>query len=382
MNKLSLTIFLFFYLWQSYSQNNIASTEYSGETYFIYPESHDEQYMNINTLTWKDNIIREKYQLDKKQSTNGKWIQFYKKNDSIPAKIFELKNGNLNGQYRQYYENGQLELVENYDNENITDLGIHYFKNGRIRDSVKYKLDTARNGYIFSNKIFMKSFYENGNLRKLENYDSTGVKNGKWTEYYENGRIKIEQHFTNEQINLENVANKNSYGKKTKTFSLFYPNGKLRFALSYSNDKIENGLFIEYYPSGKKKNSGNLKNELRNDKWTEFYESGIVKSSGHFSSGNYTGCGVVPFTAYYEYKIGEWNYYYPNGEIKANGIYKYGLKNIETNCEGGANINCGVLTNEWSFYSDNGKEISLENALEKGIVSDNEVYRKRIYLIE
>ena len=162
----------------------------------------------------------------------------------------------------------------------------------------------------------MKSFYENGNLRKLENYDSTGVKNGKWTEYYENGRIKIEQHFTNEQINLENVANKNSYGKKTKTFSLFYPNGKLRFALSYSNDKIENGLFIEYYPSGKKKNSGNLKNELRNDKWTEFYESGIVKSSGHFSSGNYTGCGVVPFTAYYEYKIGEWNYYYPNGEIK------------------------------------------------------------------
>ena len=209
-----------------------------------------------------------------------------------------------------------------------------------------------------------------------------GVKNGKWSDFFDNGQLKIEQYFTNNKINLDNAANKNSYGKWTKTLSYYYPNGQLRFALNYSNNKIENGSFIEYYPSGNKKISGNLSNELRNDNWTEFYESGIIKSSGHFSSGNYTGCGVVAFTAYYEYKIGEWNYYYPNGEIKANGIYKYGLKNIETNCEGGANINRGELTNEWSFYDDNGKETSLENALEKGIVSDNEVYRKRIYLIE
>jgi antitoxin component YwqK of YwqJK toxin-antitoxin module len=382
MNKLLLTILIFFYLSHSYCQDKIASTEYQGKSYFIYPESHDEKYMNINTLTWKDNIIREKYRLNKEQTTDGKWIQFYKNHDSIPAKIFELKNGKLNGKYSQYYENGQIELIENYLDENITDLGVHYFENGKIRDSVKYKLDTARNGYVFSNKIYMKSFYENGNLRKIETYDSTGVKNGKWTEYYENGQIKIEEYFTNTNINLDNSANKNSYGKRTKTLSYYYPNGQLRFALNYSNDKIEDGLFIEYYPSGNKKINGNLNNELRSDSWTEFYESGKTKASGDFSSGNYTICGAVPFTAYYEYKIGEWNYYYPNGEIKANGIYEYGLKNIETNCEGGANINCGELTNEWSFYDNDGIGIPLVNALEKGIVADKEVYRKRIYLIE
>ncbi|WCO03608.1 toxin-antitoxin system YwqK family antitoxin [Psychroserpens ponticola] len=336
--------------------------------------------MNWSNISWY--LIRDKYKLERKDESNGKWIQFYKKNDSIPAKIFELKNGKLNGQYRQYYENGQLELIENYLDEKITGLGVNYYKSGKLRDSVKFRLDTARNGYVFSNKTFMKSYYENGKPKKIENYDSLGVKNGVWSDFYDNGQIKIEQYFTNKNTYLDNAANKNSYGKRTKILSHYYPNGQLRFTLNYSNDKIENGLFIEYYPSGNKKISGNLRNELRSGIWTEFYESGIIKSSGKFSSGSYTVCGVVPFTAYYEFKIGEWSYYYSNNKIKANGVYEYGSKNIENTCEGGANLKCGNLTNEWKFYNSNGESVTLEYAIENELILKEEVFRKRVYEIE
>jgi antitoxin component YwqK of YwqJK toxin-antitoxin module len=380
MNRSILLIFLIFSFWDSFSQSKIESVIYSNDEYFLYPESQDEKYMNWSNISWY--LIRDKYKLKRKGESNGKWVQFYENNDSIPAKIFELKNGNLNGQYRQYYENGQLELIENYLDEKITGLGVNYYKCGKLRDSVKFRLDTARNGYVFSNKTFMKSYYENGKPKKIENYDSLGVKNGIWSDFYDNGQIKIEQYFTNKNTNLDNAANKNSYGKRTKTLSYYYPNGQLRFTLNYSNDKIENGLFIEYYPSGNKKISGNLSNELRSGNWTEFYESGIIKSSGQFSSGSYTVCGVVPFTAYYEFKIGEWNYYYPNNKVKANGVYEYGSKNIENTCESGANLKCGNLTNEWNFYNSNGELVTLEYAIENELILKEEVFRKRVYDIE
>ena len=138
-------------------------------------------------------------------------------------------------------------------------------------------MDAAQNGHIFSNKTFLKTFYENGNYKKIQSYDSLGVKNGNWMDFYENGQIKIEQHYTNKNIDLRNSANKNSYGNRIKKFNFFYPNGQIQFSLNYSNDKIDNGLFVEYYSSGQKKISGNLKNGLRDSEWAEYYENGEIK---------------------------------------------------------------------------------------------------------
>jgi antitoxin component YwqK of YwqJK toxin-antitoxin module len=228
----------------------------------------------------------------------------------------------------------------------------------------------------------MKSYYENGKSKKIENYDSLGVKNGMWSDFYDNGQIKIEQQYTNKNIDLRNSANKNSYGNRIKKFTYFYPNGQIQFSLNYSNDKIDNGLFVEYYSSGQKKISGNLKNGLRDSEWTEYYENGKIKSKGNYSSGSYTICGVVPFTAFYEYKVGEWSYYFANGEIKANGIYDIKTKNIGTNCKGGANLNCGILTKEWTFYKADGNPIYLKDVLENKLIENQEILRKRVYETE
>jgi antitoxin component YwqK of YwqJK toxin-antitoxin module len=331
---------------------------------------------------WKENIIREKHKLDWKQCIDGKWIQFYKETDSIPAKIFELKNSKYDGQVLIFYKNGQVESYKNYRNENLFGLNIGYYENGKIRDSVIYRLDTAQNGYIFSNKIFMKTFYENGNNKKIESYDSLGVKNGKWVDYYENGQIRTKLQYSSKNINLSNAANRNSYGNKIEKYTYYYPNGQIRFTLDYSNDKIVDGKFVEYHQNGQEKSVGYLKNGLRDLEWIEFYENSKIASRGNYSSGSYTFCGVVPYTEYYEYKIGTWEYFYSNGELKAKGEYRLSFKNIETNCEGGEYVNCGVIADDWTIYDALGKNISSEKALQSKIIENQEVLRKRIYEIE
>ncbi|WP_179317934.1 toxin-antitoxin system YwqK family antitoxin [Winogradskyella undariae] len=380
MKNIVFIVFLFFNLWQSYGQNQIASAEYLGETYFIYPESQDEKYTNLNTLTWKDKIIRKKYNLNEKQSTDGKWIQFYKKNNSIPAKTFELKKGNLNGEYKQYYKNGIVELIEQYSNENIFNLCLYYYKNGNIKDSIKYKLNTSQNGHIFSNKTFMKSYYENRVPRKIENYDSLGVKNGNWKEYYENGKLKKSINYSNKVKIKKNEALPNHYGELIGKYITYYNNGQIKSKLYYKNNKIENRHYCYYYLNGQKSECGYLRESnstypkpIKYGLWTEYYENGKIKSIGKYANDTYIFCGVVPYDREYIYKIGEWKYYYENGQIMTSGIYLNPEKNIRTNCGGGANIKISKINKNWISYDKNGNKIDNNDLINLNLIIDNEM---------
>ena len=242
------------------SQTNIKTIEYLGKTYLLFPENQTETSLTDLPTNWKENIIRKKYKLDRKQSIDGQRIQFFKNSNSIPAKIFELRKNKLNGEYKQFHENGQI-----------------------------------------------------------------------------------------------------------------------RFSLKYSNNKIDNGLFVEYHSNGQRKLSGNLKNGLRDSKWTEYYVNGKIKSEGNYFSGNYIFCDLVLLTKYYEYKVGEWEYYFPNGQIKANGVYKTETRNVANNC---INLNCGTLNKEWSFYDTNGNIVPLKNAIKNNMVSNQEIFDKRVYNTE
>ena len=68
---------------------------------------------------------------------------------------------------------------------------------------------------------------------------------------------------------------------------------------------------------------------------TEFYESVKLRLEIFHLKLHMRAVPLLIF----EYKIGEWNYYYPNVEIKAKE-FTNGLKNIETNSNG--NINLGT----------------------------------------
>lgn len=71
-----------------------------------------------------------------------------------------------------------------------------------------------------------------------------------------------------------------------------------------------------------------------------------------------------------------------NGKVKCSGKYKFGEKNIETNCEGGADLNCGELTNNWKAFDEKGKASSIKILISKGLIEDRELSLDRLFKIK
>lgn len=119
---------------------------------------------------------------------------------------------------------------------------------------------------------------------------------------------------------------------------------------------------VIYYPNGKIKSIGNTDDftkEYRIGHWNEFYENGQLKESGYYNLETYQECCISGICdAYYSYKIGEWLYYHENGKLKAKGTYRIGKKLKKTNCGNNVEINFGYVTKSWLFFDKEGNQIT------------------------
>ena len=76
---------------------------------------------------------------------------------------------------------------------------------------------------------------------------------------------------------------------------------------------------------------------------------------GKFKVGVFEDCGpggVENVT--YKYRIGNWIFYHPNGQIKAIVKYKPIQTEISTRCEINEKIEFSVLDNDWKLFDENG----------------------------
>ena len=298
------------------SQNSkIKKVICKGEEYYLYPERQSSKFNNSLNY-WKENIIRKKYAITYEENIDGKWIQYYEEDTTKPAKIFSLKNNSTEGEYIQYYLNGQTELIEHYTKGHENGLSIRWYNNGQVKDTTIYKYDSS---HYYPQVIHKRTFYESGVLKKVELYDTNGIKNGIWTEYYDNGQLNIKQEFSN-KVRLESLLGMHYFGNILGDYLCYYKNGQLMFKLAFNNGKMVDGLFNEYYENGNTKQYGELKEGLRDGEWIELYENGDLKSKGNYFSSSYRACGRQPYTAYYEYKTGTWEYYYLGQKLMATNV--------------------------------------------------------------
>lgn len=79
-----------------------------------------------------------------------------------------------------------------------------------------------------------KSLYPNGEL-KMEGNSLNGIKEGKWTSWYESGTIWSETHFEN--------------GKRNGSTATWYSNGRKRYEGFYKDDK-ESGKWTYWDENG------------------------------------------------------------------------------------------------------------------------------------
>ena len=175
------------------------------------------------------------------------------------------------GERREWYQNGQLKLIENYKS---------------TKDDCYFpKEKTAE--FIFR-------------FRNLE---------GRMTAFYKNGNKKIERFYTDSK--LDSICTFWHSNKQLKEQYIF-----------------DNGVFVDtnrvlesYYSNGNIKEKGKRKRALKTDKWIGYYKNGSMHYEGNYTIVQYCIGDFYGLWKYCSIKTGVWTYYYPNGQIKAKGRY-------------------------------------------------------------
>ena len=230
------------------------------------------------------------------------------------------KDGLLDGESRQYYEEGEIKSVSPFKNNVADGIFISYYQNGNIKEKHTYK-----NGNEEGEGLF---YYENAKLEE-KYFMKNGKLEGEATAYFEDGKIrnksifkdgvkldeetykddKIRKNtFKNGEIVQQDIYSKN---KKLKAKKFFLENGKTKIISYYENGNKQEEVFVinelfdgealVYYPSGKLKEKDFFKKGKREGETIIYYENGNAKQKSTFKN---------------DKREGDLFIYYPSGKLR------------------------------------------------------------------
>jgi antitoxin component YwqK of YwqJK toxin-antitoxin module len=147
---------------------------------------------------------------------DGVTEQFY--NDTGKLRVSaNYKNGVLEGEFKAYYPNGNLQGEVNYVNGEMNGDFKEYHENKKIRLSGSYKNSLQEGEW--------KSYLEDGTLESIVNYKD-GELHGIKEDYYKNGNVWTRQEFKNNDLD--------------GVYEVYYENGNPQLKA-----KMKNGQTIE-----------------------------------------------------------------------------------------------------------------------------------------
>ncbi len=149
------------------------------------------------------------------------------------------ENGLEHGEWKYYYENGQVEMIETYNHGWPAGLWATYFDNGQI----EFK----------------------------EYYDNQGYETGIWESYFESGQLYYKGEYNN--------------GKPIKEWKMFFEDGTLQASLSFTDAGKPTGEFTANLKNGKALASGSYNNGQKNGIWKTYYSNGKPKAEIVYSNG-------------------------------------------------------------------------------------------------
>lgn len=141
----------------------------------------------------------------------------YYDNGQLKSK-YQEKNGVLNGIYTVYYPNGKLKEKQIFFQGKNIDSSLFYYNN--TINSLKREIKYLNN----SDTIFVKNYFENGNLLSKGRLINDKIRVGFWYSYYSDKSLNSEIEFI--KINEQEFANRiyfyNRDGKLNLDKSNFY----------------------------------------------------------------------------------------------------------------------------------------------------------------
>ena len=277
-----------------------------------YEEYRDDKFIVRYTEHYYPNYqLKEKYAYQD-SLPHGKWIGYYKDGETKHVKRFE--DGEKQGKWQFFTEGGDVHTFELYENDKRNG---EWYKKGEETD-IYYQfwdMDSLISEYA-------DLHYPNGQLIEKISYKE-GLKNGKFTGYFQNGAKKYVKRFENDKP--EGKWQYYTMAGKTNAEEI-YVEGKRNeewFRLDESGDTYYqywdmDSLISEYadlhYPNGQLIEKISYKEGLKDGKFTGYYENGEVKYKKRYTA---------------DQPDGKWEYYTEAGKKNAVQIYVEGKRNEE-----------------------------------------------------
>lgn len=290
-------------------------------------------YNVLNGQMMKENIIE-----DKEKNT----IAMYNSTGQLIKQAVCDRDGNYNGEYKEFFLNGAVSVSKQYTNGNANGTSFTYFMNGKVEKEVNYKdgkLDGIYKAYFSNGKLNTEGMYVDGNQQGYwYTYDSRGTlisteyfiddqNSGNTYTYYPSGKLKSkvywkegrEEHFSEYDTlthliqdveltpgELVHLTQHNAIGIKDRTFDFqynaitgteltFYPNGQTQSITNYKYGR-KDSTYITYFSNGKVNVRGTYMNNQKVGAWITYDRYGKPESIYHYNLGEVSGIDTV-FTA-------------------------------------------------------------------------------------
>ncbi len=292
----------------------------------------------------------------------GKWTVYNLYNGKISSTINYL-NGKIDGEVNNFYLYGELKDKKFFKDDKLDDTVFMYFRSGDLFRKYAVSNDLMNGAYV--------EYHENGQISSsYSNKDA--VPNGPYRAYHPNGKIALDFNLVNNEID--------------GLYAKYYPNGQKQILVNYKLGNRD-GLYQTWYSNGSISEISNYKDGNQVGEFKDYLLNGVISYSGVLDeSGKQNGFAVnndFDGKKYIEreFKKGElitlmcfnkkgeqiyksskrgkkldYKVYYPDGTLKAEGLYE----NDER--EG-----------EWKFYDEYSNLSGIEN-YEKGQIVDTVTY--------
>jgi antitoxin component YwqK of YwqJK toxin-antitoxin module len=126
-------------------------------------------------------------------------------------------NGKKQGEWKTYYENGQVAKIENYLNDTLNGQLIYFNNKGKIKGKQFYRMGVK----VDSSKMY----FSNGKANLEEWKDSSGNTQGLFKVYHTNGQLSQVGYMKDNYLD--------------DTCKTFFDNGQLKTVEFYKNRKKE-----------------------------------------------------------------------------------------------------------------------------------------------
>lgn len=207
-------LFLFLFLFNSYSQQIATFEELEKIDGVYYHKSTSEQFTGVvQDLT--DNTNDYMRLRIENGIVHGFFEGFYDEERTVLKWKVQYVNGKKEGEYIHYFENGQTGFVANMKADNMHGIRRCYYDTGELMHIHHYKKG-KEHGII-------QTYYKSG--QQIENVPyKNGLKHGRMKKYHENGNLKQKGKYKNDKV--------------TGIVKHYYESGKLQLIQLYKKGEL------------------------------------------------------------------------------------------------------------------------------------------------